>query len=212
MQVNLEEELHMKVRIARLGVLLAAVVGLVASSAAPAGATGAGVVVVQGNATVGAGIAYPCIDPASGVPPISVPKCLPPQLGNPNSATFAFVGTGAGVIVNGPNKGAKTGTVEAGTFTVTANGTVSGACGLSVGVIATGTVTPIIPVGTKTKNRTYVGGFIGVGGVLVIQGTTNKAEVIVGAVLAVPIPGQGSCTDKGPKVFLIAGAVAVVNV
>jgi hypothetical protein len=202
----------MKSRLARLGVLLLPVMAVMATLAPPSNAAATGALVIVGTANVGAGIAYPCVDPAAGVPPINVNKCLGPLGSPPNSASVTFNGTGAGAVLNDfEAKCATTPTnpvcFEVGTVTISAAGTVFGACGFSTGNL-NGNITPAISP-LKAKPRTFAVNYVGVAGFLVLQGTTSKGETIAGAVAAVPT--GGSCTNKDPKTFTVAGAVAIAK-
>jgi hypothetical protein len=239
MQTYLEEEIRMKFRLARLGVLLLPVMGLVASTASPAGASSAGVVVVQGTATVGAGLGYFCVGatatpdltkcPVVGTAPGAPVEVWVPTPGSPtlvsatpvglpaggnNNLGVTFAGLGAGVLVKAAKpKCALPACVEAGTFTIAGGGSVSGWCGLSDGSL-TVTVTPNIAVGTKANVRTVDTIFVGVGGLLVITGRVRAPQTawVVGAVAAVPNVTDGSsCSNKNAKTFIIAGAIAIVG-
>jgi hypothetical protein len=207
----------MKSRLARLGVLLLPVMAVMATLAPSSNAAAAGALVIVGTANVGAGIAYPCVEPGATPLPINVNKCLGPLGSPPNSAPVTFNGTGVGAVLNAlEGKCATTPTnpvcLEAGTVVITAAGTVVGACGFSTGTLGagnTGTITPAISVGNKAKPRNFSVTYIGVGGFLILTGTTTKGETIAGAVVAVPT--GGSCTNKDPKVFTVAGAVAIAK-
>jgi hypothetical protein len=201
----------MKSRLARLGVLLLPVMAVMATLAPPSNAAATGAIVIVGTANVGAGIAYPCVDPASGVPPINVNKCLGPLGSPPNTATVTFNGTGVGGVLTDlePKCGALPACAEVGTFAITATGNVTGACGFSTGAL-TGNMNPAIPLGTKVKGRAFAVNYIGVGGFLVLTGNTSKGETIAGAVAAVPT--GGSCLNKDPKTFTVAGALVLVKV
>lgn len=189
-------------RIARLGVLLMTAVGLVAGSAAPAGAASAGSVAVVGTAAVGNGIAYPCLDGKTTPPSVNPAKCLP----NSNTASVSFVSTvAAGAVASTAKPGPA---VEAGTFSIVGTGSVTGACGLSSGGLS-GSITPILALGTKAKTRTFAVTFQGVGGTLVIMGTTSKGETVEGVVLA--LPTTGTCLNKTPKAFTIVGPILVAG-
>jgi hypothetical protein len=211
MQTDSEEETQMKFRLARLSVLLLPIMALVASVAPPAHANVVGVVVVNGTANVGAGLSYPCV--GNGVPDLT--KC-PPPVGNGQpgniGVTFGGIGVGAVVKVAKPKcpAGSPAGTcVEVGTFAIAATGSVTGHCGLSSGALA-GSVTPTLALGTKSNNRTFNVSFTGIGGVLVLTGTTCNGENITGAVLAVPDATTGaSCTNTAGKNFLIAGPIVI---
>jgi hypothetical protein len=204
----------MKPRLARLGVLL--LLPVMAALAPPSNAAATGAFAIVGTASVGFGIAYPCVDAAAGVPPIDVNKCLGPLASPPNSATVTFNGSGPGAVLNDLEaKCATTPTnpvcFEVGTVTISAAGTVFGACGFWTGNLA-GTLTPAITVTPplKAKTRALVVDYISVGGFLILRGTTSKGETIASAVVAVPV--GGSCTNKDPKIYSVAGSVAVVKV
>ena len=202
----------MKRFVARFGVLLLAVMGLVGSMTTPAHATGAAVVVFAGTATVGNGIAYPCLGQGtpSGlpaplppkIPQVDLTKCPPAISGNTAATTFAGQGVGAGVWVN---KGKDP--VEVGLMNITAAGTTTGACGLSTGLF-NGNMTPVIAP-LKNKPRTFTITYTGVGGNLIITGSTTKGEGLIGVALA--IPTGGSCLNKQPKTFTVIGVIVVTN-
>lgn len=208
----------MKSRISRLGVVLLPVLALFASLAPPAHATQVGVIVIQGKANVGAGLSYPCFGPGTPTAPIDLAKC-PPPIGTGNNPPppngtgvgVTFTGTGAGAVVK-VQKLPKCASVcvEAGTFGITnATGRVYGQCGLSSGTL-TGTVASTLSLGTKSNNRTFTVGFQGIGGVLVLSGTTSQNETLDGVVAALPdATTGGSCTNKDAKAFIIAGPIVV---
>jgi hypothetical protein len=236
MQAYSEEEIRMKFRLARLGVLLLPVMGLVASTAPPARAASAGAMVIQGTATVGAGLGYPCVGntipdltkcpvigtapgapvevwlPTPGGPTLTPVGALP--AGGNNNLGVTFAAFGAGVLVKAAKpKCALPACVEAGTFTIAGGGSVSGWCDLSDGQL-TITVTPNIVVGSKANVRTVDTIFVGVGGILVITGRVRAPQTawVGGAAYAVANPTDGSsCFNKAAKTFIIAGAVAIVG-
>jgi len=207
----------MKSRFARFSIVLVPVMAVLASLAPPAHSVVIGGLAISGFAQVSNGIAYPCLGGKTTPPTVDVNKCgLPDELGgtNTNSAGFTLEATGVGGIVKVAK--AKCGgapvCADVGTFTVRASGRVDGACGLSVGSGA-GTITQTAGVNGKPGSTdSYTFGFTGLGGVLIIDGTYRTSGTIVGAVLAVPDPTNGStCANKSAKRFIVAGAVAVFD-
>ncbi len=199
----------MKSRLARFSVLFIPMMALVASMAPPASATEVGALVVVGQANVGQGIAYPCLDGKTTPPTVNPAKCTGHLGANPNKAAVTFSGTGAGTVVKVTKPKCPLVCVEAGTFAITASGSISGACGLSSGVLA-GSITPIVSVGTKpAKPRGFNVSYQGIGGLLVVTGNTSKGEILAGAVVA--LPTTGTCLNKTPKSFTVAGPIFVID-
>jgi hypothetical protein len=212
----------MKSRLARLGVLVVSVVALVAGLAPSAEARVVGAVVVTGNAVLGAGISYPCLDNPGPVTP-NLAKCPAPiGAAGANSAPItSFNGQGVGALVKVTKTkcpGGAAACLEAGVFGITDNGAatnrVTGSCGLSGGQLG-GTITPQLSLGTKANTRNFLVTFTGVGGLLVLQGTSTNTsdgstETLLGAVVAAPT--TGSCTNKAGKTFTVAGVITVRRV
>jgi hypothetical protein len=203
----------MKFRLARLSVLLLPILGMLAATAAPADALiTIGGAVIQGRATVAAGLSYPCV--SNGGPDLT--KCPPPVGAGNGPLGVSFTGSGVAQVDSVNKKGCTApvdACVEVGTITVNATGSVNGWCGLSTGTL-TGTITAApLPVANKAKNRTFTVTFTGVGGALILTGTTGKGENIDGAVAAVPdAVGGSSCTNKAAKAFIVAGIVNIWKV
>lgn len=178
-------------RMARLGVLLMAVAGLVAS-ATPADALTIGGLVIQGRANVGVGLGYPVLFPPSG------------------TIATTFTGTGVGQVDTALKAKCGTACIEVGTVIINATGSVNGNCGLSAGTF-NGVIAPDLSLGTKTKARNFSITYQGVGGALVIQGSTSKGEIVVGAAVAVPdVTAGSSCLNVSAKAFIVVGIVSIV--
>lgn len=143
---------------------------------------------------VGDGIAYPCI---------TMSKCPTTT----NAASFVFNGMGAGEITHSPNK-SKAG-VEAGTWSINTSGVYRGSCGMATTNFL-GNLFPTVTVGGKAKGRTFVGQTQEVGGANVGPGTTSKGETLTIVYTMTLI--SGSCLNKGPKSFLVAGSMQVTRV
>lgn len=216
-------------------VLVAGVLGLLATAAPPASATTIVSVVFQGTATLSGPLGFPCVGPggtpdASNKCPIidttdtaqiditSTTNVTVPIGGNTRSFVFSSGPcVGLGVNVNKP----KPDPVVVGTCTIAAAGTVTGHCGLSIGRgTATVTVSNVVPPATKTVTGGFQ--FVGVGGTLVIlpRPLINTSTAISGVVEAIPVPVptveplgiDNSCARKTARVFLIAGSASAVDI
>ena len=193
----------------RVAVVVIALVAALAGPAPPAAhATVVGAMQFQGTLAIGAGIAYPCIDPAGGVapiptpPPVNLAKC---GLGPPNAAGAVLLATGVGAIGQAAAaKCAVPACAEAGTFAIGGAGAITGACGLSTGALA-GAIAPVVAVGTKAKPRAYAVTYVETAGLVVITGATAKGETITGVAYLVLL--VGTCADKLGKVFAIVGSL-----
>jgi hypothetical protein len=200
----------MKSRLTHFGVLLVSVLALMAGFAPSGSANTIGGLIVQGTATVGAGLSYPCV--GNGAPDLT--KCPPPiGAGNgPIGVTFNGLGVGQIDNVGKPKCGGLPACLEAGVWAITATGTINGWCGLSSGTL-NGTISPTLALGTKSKVRSFSITYSSAGGVLVITGSTNKGETIAGAVhAAADVTTGSSCTNKAAKNFIVAGIVSIVRV
>jgi len=207
----------MKSRIARFGVLLIPVMALFATTASPAGAVIVGGGVVQGEARVGAGLAYYCASNGT----VDVSKCPPQQLQNPKPGNIAFTFRAflyGGIVKVAKEKCGPAGPVcsEVGVFTISGSGTVSGKCGLSGGT-GTASIELTGPVVKNTKPGSVARvdfTFAGVGGTLILTGTfrDSPSSLLTGAVAAVPDATTGnSCLNKNQKTFILLGPIAVVD-
>lgn len=223
----------MRIKLARVGVLLASVLSLLGLSMPPAEATQVGTVAFVGNAFVGGGLGFPCT-PFPGNPAAllawlaTFPGCLPtpgattkPKLLAPNvnvtwtggaprntrAFTFGTVAClGFKVSVIKPGKG--TG-VDGPLCAITAGGTVDGFCGFSNGAGA-GTIV----IGLKTQFFTFK--FWGLAGTLFVSGTyagAVKAGTITGVVDVTPDPNAatGSCTTKTGTSFTLEGGATLFD-
>ncbi|HVF75454.1 MAG TPA: hypothetical protein VM938_10430 [Acidimicrobiales bacterium] len=211
----------MRSRLARLGILAAGVIGLLATGTPSASAQEAGSIAFSGEATLSAPLGYPCTPND-----VNTPKCPPnattttknglkdtPKANvdpGGQSVAFAFgatVCTGANATVGKAPKAPAT----AGACAITASGRVDGYCGLSM---LKGTAT--IRFGPQTYNVTFWGQ--GVGGTLVLKIEGTKATgggQVQGEVTAeaVPVPTvtvgpppttTNSCAGKTANNFTIA--------
>lgn len=170
----------------------------------PAEAASAGVITFTGSMSVGNGIAYPCLDGKSSTPQFNVQKCG----GVLTSQNMAAVTLGSylavGAFGNGPTSATKSNTVETGAFTIAALGVISGACNLSSGTMS-GTISPVIAVGTKFKMRSIFLTFSDLAGIVFITGMTSKGEGFFGPVHK--IPTTGTCMNKTAKTFTVSGTL-----
>jgi hypothetical protein len=175
----------MKARTARLGVLVAAVLGLMATMIPSASATTVKEITFQGTASVPTGLGYPVITPTEhGSFTFASDVCVKESVSTPTKAT------------------PKTGVDQCFIF---ASGTVWGHCGLSTGV---GVVTLVNLSGSKaTESIPFT--FEGVGGELIVQGGSGNTT-ITGVVTAVPT--TGSCTDGSAQGFTIVGTATYVDI
>lgn len=149
--------------------------------------------------SIGNGIAYPCTPTPSKCPPTPVV----------NSTNFVFTGTATGTITHGPNK-LKTG-LESGIWDLTTSGIYAGSCGLSSGFLGGFLVPRTVGIGSsKSKSRSLTGSFLELAGVTVGTGTTSKGETLNMTYYTILI--SGSCLDKGPKTFLVAGSMTITRV
>jgi hypothetical protein len=201
--------------------------GLVASSAPPAHAFVESDLVLDGTATVGNGLAYPCITGKGAVPPgvpaVDVAKCTSKLA---NVVPFTFNGTARGVTVKVDKSKCKSAPlntcVQVSEYTLNSSGTVSGWCGLSIGQ-GSGTITKsanIVSTKPDANNPPITFNFTwtGIGGVLLITGTATRGTltggVVTGSPLALVLPGNvvgaGTCLNKAPKSFRVVGPVTVV--
>jgi hypothetical protein len=198
-------------RIMRLAVVLLPVLGMLAMTAAPANALGAGVIVFEGTATTGAGFGGPCSPQPTppNVPP-DLSKC--PVVGSGNSVSLNFGGTGVGVVGTAAKTKCATACVEAGTVNISASGSINGWCGDAAGALS-GSVTPALALGTKSKSRLFTVTFTALGATVVIQGSTDKGEIIAGAAVSAfnVAADTTACTTKDQHSFLIAGAAVLIN-
>lgn len=198
-------------RFAGIAVAASALAVLLVVPTAPARAVTSGDLLVSGTAQMGNGIAYPCLG-GKMFPVVDLNKCAP-LIPTNNTASLTMTGTAAGTIYNGPTKGTKANTVEAGTWSLQATGIYKGACGFGSGNLS-GSLTPLVQVGTKAKSRAFYVSFIDSGGVWTIQGSTNKGERIEGTLSVETDPVSGSqCLDKRPKNLPFAdGHLTIIRV
>ena len=193
-------------RIRAAAVIVAVMASVLGPGAPPAEAASAGTMVFTGTLTVGAGIAYPCLD-GPVFPAVDVAKCAGFLL-PVNAAPAVFAATGVGAFANVAE--AKCGIpacVEAGTFDIAAAGGVGGACGLGDGALA-GAIAPGIAFGTKAKPRPFALTFVEIAGTVTMTGFTGKGEVITGVGFSVPNFAAGStCTNKAAKAFILVGTL-----
>lgn len=215
----------MRSLIARFGVVLVPVMALLASLAPPAHALTYTGLVVEGTATTSAGFGGPCLGNSTpgpggvGVPSVDTTKC--PVIGTTTNTVGITFGGDAVIAEAKVNKAKCTITTIAcasvGVYAFGGSGTVSGVCGLANGT-GTGSITPIAPtnppVGTKSATagtEAFNFSFTGVGPVLVVSVTAAREGTLVGPVVVVQLPSQGTCADKSAKGYVIAGVLAGVN-
>lgn len=167
--------------------LLAAVIGVLVPSSPASG--GVHVCGGAGTATTGAGLLYPvsAVPPVTGLlPPLPHPHIVVHQATN---TTFGFEFSIAGACANTNPTPPGPGNVK---LTVTANGVVSGWCGLSSG-------SGVLNLGASPRFA-----WIGIGGFLVLTGG------LIGIVNAVPNVAAGeSCNGlphQGADNFIVTGA------
>ncbi len=204
----------MRSRLARVGLILAAVLGIAATNIPSANATTVAAVVFVGNATVTPGLGYPCTPAPSNCPPtVTVNPGPPPSVtigGTSGGFTFnSLVCVGVKVDIAKPK-----GTGPHGPLcSITASGSITGYCGLSQG--SGSGVIGFAPVAPKTVTFNFH--FTSVGGTLVITGTTTGAKAggtIVSVVQAIPniTTGQSCAGGKtGQRDFIIVGAAVVAD-
>lgn len=192
----------MKLRAARLGVLIATVMGLMVTTT-PAEADWVKTVTFTGTATLTGcpGLASPGV---GGVVPITATTTKPGPKGEPlvnntvlNGNTCDF-GLGTTVCVK-LSAGKKIGSDLC---AIVAGGIVTGFCGLSSGAgtaVLTNLTSGKADVVTDFK-------FWSAGGTLTVSGGT-ATQWVKGEVTAVPV--TGSCTDKTATGFLINGEVVI---
>lgn len=206
-----ERDRQMKLRIARLGVLIATVMGLMVTMT-PAEATTVKIVTFTGTATVQCGgLAYPGVNmvvPATTTAPKAGPKGEPEvntTVHNGNTCDFVLAST----LCVKLSLGKKTGVDNC---TIVATGTVTGFCGLSSG-LGTAMLTnngPVIGGGEPTKDNVGIKfKFSSTATTLRVSGG-NTTENIHGVVSAVPL--TGSCTNTTATGFLITGEVVVKDI
>lgn len=190
-------------RKARLTLITLALAGLMLTVTPPAHAVTVGGLKFIGTMNMGDGIASTCLDGATTLPVFNPAKC---ELMNPpNSASITLTSIAAvGWIWNGPMKGVKKNTVEAGTFSITGSGTVTGTCELMRGTIS-GTIAPVLSTGTKGKVRTFTAQFTSASGAGPVTGSTNKAEIVIGGLRFTVT--TGTCLNKSPKVWTVTGGM-----
>lgn len=202
----------MHARTARLGVLTAAVVGLMVTMVPSASATTIKEVGFTGNANLARPLGYPCA-------PITVPptftKC-PPPVGTMNHADFTFRSDNCVKLSVSANKTPdKTGPAFC---HLVARGTVWGYCGLSVGLgtatlVNTGPIAPEAPGGNKTTMN-FNFEFTGVASTLFLTGTQLGGNAFVtGEAFIFPAAGPlvGSCTDKTATTFTLAAKATITD-
>ena len=218
----------MKPRLARLGVLLAPIMALVAGLAPPAEAVAAGGGVLVGSFTVANGLAYPCFD-GKGGPPGTPPTVNPakcPVLNTKPDVGFTFSGQLVGALAkaNKPKCVPQPGNtcIEVGVFNVTTTGvldngplglTTSPKCGLSSGS-GGGAITLSTPVvDTKPGPASPITfAFDGIGGLVVITGSFRGSGFWAGVFVAMPDSTTGgSCQNKAAKNYIVVGPVVVVE-
>jgi hypothetical protein len=175
----------MKARTARFGVLVAAVLGLMATMIPSASATTVKEITFVGNATIAGGLGYPVITP-------------PNHYGFTLSSTVCVKES-----VSTPDKPAPK--VGPDLCSITAAGTVWGHCGLSTGAGVVTLENLLLEKATRSLPFT----FTGVGGELIVQGGSGN-ETIIGVVTAVPT--TGSCTNKTATGFTIVGTATYVDI
>ena len=216
----------MKLRLARLGVLLAPIMALVAGLAPPAEAVAAGGGVLIGRASVANGLAYPCFDgqggPAGTPPSVNPAKC--PVLNTKPDVGFAFGGQLVGALAkaNKPKCFAAPACAEAGLFAMAASGvldngplglTTSPKCGLSSGS-GSGSIalsTPLVD-SKPTGASPFTFDFEGIGGLLVFTGSFRGSGVWAGVLVAMADSTTGgSCVNKAAKDYSVVGPVVVFD-
>lgn len=217
-------------KLARIGVLVVAVAGLLGTSTPPASAAESLTVVFTGTTTIGTtpdGLAFPCVNagtvsladcPVIGTP-ISVQNLptghnfltfIRPVFHGGDSAGFNFTSTtcaAADVATVGAH------TLGAGTCSMAANGTVHGYCGLGEGFLVGGLAVSsnsLLPtVGHATRFYQFVGRFVTVGAVSVFRGSitnTTSGETGEFTVVLAIAPTAGSCLDNSsPKTATVVG-------
>lgn len=223
----------MKVKLARLGVLMASVLGLLGVTLAPAQAIQVGTVAFIGDAIITGGgrLGYPCTIDIDDIDiPGDVPGCLltavngtsvtfkPGKLGmsevnltqsNGNTGNFGFGSTtcvGLKLTVDKPGKS----TGAAGPLcSIGATGVVTGYCGLS-----SGTGVGFFTLGIKTLSFTFK--FWDVGGTLIVSGTYAGAGAgdikgVFEVIPDLPILSTTSCTNKWAIHFTIVGLATLLD-
>jgi hypothetical protein len=174
----------MKARTARFAVLVAAVLGLMATMVPSASATTIKEIEFVGTASVPTGLGYPVITP-------------------PEHGSFTFSSdTCVKVSVSTPDKATpKTGVDPC---LIVAQGTVWGHCGQSVGV---GVATIYNLSGTKEAISTYFT-WTEIDGEAVVTGGSGNTTITG---VATVIPTSGSCTDGSATGFTIIGTWTYVD-
>lgn len=179
---------------------IALAIGLLGTGASPVHAVTSGKIVVQGTLTIGGGLSYTCV--GNGGPDTTA--C--PVIGSGvNGVTVTFGGTGAGQLRSAaePKCGGLPVCVEAGTWAITANGTISGHCNLWSATL-NGAMNPSLSLGTKSKPRNFGITISSAFFEMVITGSTSKGETIIGEGQAVPDALSGaSCLNRLPKSFVV---------
>jgi len=219
----------MKARLlARFCALLLPVMGLVASTAPPAHATTALVLVFLGAALVANGLAYPCIL-GKTVPAGSFDALKCPVVGSGNTVGVTlFGGLGVGATLKLNKAKCKNlpinACIQLALYAIAALGATLGWCGLSLGLVVgvitkAGDIVPPSPITKPMSNNVpvlfAVGWPIAVGGLLpllglAVRGTQTGPVVGLANATVVPLLGLGTCLNKDVKTFLVVGAVATV--
>lgn len=208
----------MKRQFSRLSLLVIVTVALIGSMTMPAEATMVGGGLLQGRASVGNGLASPCLDGKGPSPSVNPAKC-PAFLNGKAPVSFTFSGTLTGAIAKVNKTKCKTAKPNAcydiGTFPVAASGSVVGKCGASLGNGSGAIGTGASNVRTKpatNATRSFTFSWTGVGGNLILSGTIDGTGTLAGVVAAAPdVFTGGSCTHKAAKDFIVVGPVVMIN-
>jgi hypothetical protein len=205
----------MKSRLARFSVLFLPVMGLMASITPPAHAFAVSQLVMAGQVTVGNGIAHPCLTGQTTPPSIDIAKC-----NSTNVAPFTFTGSAVGVTVK-VNKAkcdiTDIACVQVATYSISASGTIVGACGSSTGS-GSGSITKqsdILETKESSAAATFSFSFVNIANALIVTGTFNRPGLGTGTIFGTPLvsdgpPGSGSCMNKAPKTLTIAGPLTIL--
>lgn len=217
----------MKSRLARLCALLLLIMGLVVGTAPPAHSLHMFTLKFNGFATVGNGIAYPCLGGKGAVPPatptVETTKCDPTVMSNSAGLNLQATGVGelAKIIKLKCNHPPDNVCARTANYNIASSGMIRGYCGSSRGMI-TGTITQNGVVVNNEKPAlingpiTFSFSFEEKGGVAILTGTADRGGNIgtlegkATWAIGPGVPGSaGTCFNKASKTFVVDGTMEV---